>query len=143
MNDDTVIDLLRAKPGPDLLSVALDSTVTYAVCLMNHHGVGGVLVMEGKRLAGIFTERDVLRRVIEPGLDPGITRIGEVCSGEPITIDADEPAARAVDAMVEGGFRHLPVVEKGSVRGLLSMRDLTSWLIRRLQGNGGAAQRPL
>ena len=143
MYDDTVSDLLAAKPDPHVATVAPDATVTYAVCLMNHHDVGAVLVMDGERLAGIFTERDVLRRVIEPGLDPSITRVYEVYSDKPSTIGGSEPAERALDVMVDGGFRHVPVVEHGRVEGVLSMREVTGWLIRRLQADDDEARAPV
>ena len=143
MYDDTVSELLAAKPSPHVLTVAPDATVTYAVCLMNHHDVGAVLVMDGERLAGIFTERDVLRRVIEPGLDPGITRVHEVYSDKPQTIGGAELAERAVDVMVDGGFRHLPVVDGGRVQGILSMREVTGWIIRRLQADDDEARAPV
>ncbi len=142
MYDDTVSDLLAAKPDPRVMAVAPDATVTYAVCLMNHRDVGAVLVMDGERLAGIFTERDVLRRVIEPGLDPSITRVHEVYTDKPSTIGGSEPAERALDVMVDGGFRHVPVVERGRVLGILSMREVTGWLIRRLQADDDEARSP-
>ena len=132
MFDATVSDLLRLKPEPHIVAVSPAATVTYAVCLMNHHSVGAVLVMDGTVLRGVFTERDVLRRVIEPGLDPGITLIDEVFSADPRTIGPSELAERAVDLMVDGGFRHLPIVAGDDVQGMLSMRDLNSWLIRKL-----------
>jgi CBS domain-containing protein len=89
--------------------------------------------MDGGKLAGIFTERDVLRRVIEPGLDPRITRVSEVHTAQPRTIAAEESAAHALDVMVEGNFRHLPVVGDGAVLGTLSMRDLMEWLVQNPQ----------
>ena len=139
MFNDTVSQLLQWKTPSALVSVAPDATVTYAVCLMNHNDVGAVLVMQNGQLAGILTERDVLRRVIEPGLDPRITRVDEVYTVQPQTIGTDERAARAVDIMVEGNFRHLPVTVGGSVQGTLSMRDLTRWLIWKLDARGTAA----
>ena len=129
MIDDTVSQLMQSKRVPRTPSVEPDATVTYAVCLMNHNDVGAVLVMRSGQLAGILTERDVLRRVIEPGLDPRITQVDEVYTPKPRTIAADESVARAVDVMIEGNFRHLPVLTNGTVQGTLSMRDLTQWLI--------------
>ena len=132
MLDDTVSKVLQGKPGPKIVAVAPDASVTYAVCLMNHHGIGAVLVMQDGQLTGILSERDVLRRVIEPGLDPRITRVSEVQTTQPRTISADERATRALDVMVEGHFRHLPVIADGSVNGALSMSDLTHWLLGNL-----------
>jgi len=128
MIDDTVLQLLRPKTAPHVASVAPDATVTYAVCLMNHNDIGAVLVMRDGKLDGILTERDVLRRVIEPGLDLRITLVWEVYTQKPRTIAADESVARAVDIMIEGHFRHLPVTSGSTVHGTLSMRDLTQWL---------------
>ena len=143
MLNDSVSKVLQSKTGPRIVAVAPDASVTYAVCLMNHHGIGAVLVMKDEKLTGIFSERDVLRRVIEPGLDPGITRVGEVQTTKPQTIGPNERAARALDIMVEGHFRHLPVVDGGSVKGAVSMSDLIRWLLGNLashdQGTPAAA----
>jgi CBS domain-containing protein len=138
MLDDTISHLLSCKTGAEVVSVAPDASVTYAVCLMNYHDIGAVLVMREGRLTGILTEGDVLRRVIEPGLDPRVTRVSEVYTARPRTIAADEHAKRAVDIMVEGKFRHLPVTDAGNVRGTLSMRDLMQWLISNLRRESGA-----
>lgn len=138
MFDETIADLLHLKPDPHVVAVSPDATVTYAVCLMNHHGVGAVLVMNESHLVGVFTERDVLRRVIEPGLDPRLTRVDEVFTAQPVTIGPDEPVDRAVDIMTAGNFRHLPIVAGEKVRGMLSMRDLNQWLIRKLLPAAGA-----
>lgn len=142
MLDDTVSKVLQLKPGPQIVAVAPDASVTYAVCLMNHHGIGAVLVMQDGRLTGILSERDVLRRVIEPGLDPRITRVSEVYTAEPRTISVDEPAVRALDLMVEGHFRHLPVIAGSSVNGALSMSDLTRWLLGNLAAPDARAPPP-
>lgn len=137
MPESTVSDLLRSKTQADVVTVTADASVTFAVCLMNYHAIGAVLVMDGDRLEGIFTERDVLRRVIEPGLDPRSTLVGEVLTPDPRTIGAQERALRAVAIMIDGNFRHLPVVEDGKVRGTLSMRDVTEWLLRRREAAPG------
>ena len=128
MIDDTVFHVLQSKKASGVASVEPDASVTYAVCLMNHNDVGAVLVMRKGKLAGILTERDVLRRVIEPGLDPRITQVDEVHTPKPRTIAADESVARAIDIMIEGKFRHLPVMKEGGVQGTVSMRDLMQWL---------------
>ena len=132
MDMDTVSDLLRQKPDPQLHAVSPDTTVAYAVCLMNYHGVGAVLVMKEDRLEGIFTERDVLQRVVEPNRDPGATAVHEVMTPKPRTIKAGDRVARVLDIMARGKFRHLPVMTGTGVVGVLSMRDLNAWLIRKL-----------
>ena len=106
----------------DLLTVAADARLTDAVRSMDDRRVGAVLVLEGERLVGVFTERDVLRAVAH-GLTPEAT-VGEWMTHGPETIEPDETAEHAAVLMIHGGFRHLPVVEAGKVVGILSIRDL-------------------
>ena len=89
---------------------------------MNDRRVGAVLVLDGERLVGVFTERDVLRAVAH-GLTPEAT-VGDWMTRGPETIEPDETAEHAAVLMIHGGFRHLPVVDAGKVVGILSIRDL-------------------
>jgi CBS domain-containing protein len=98
-------------------------TVAQAARLMKEKRVGALLVMEEGRLAGIFTERDALFRVIAEGRDPGATQLADVMSANPRTITPDRPFGHALHMMHEGGFRHVPVVEGGRPIGVVSARD--------------------
>ena len=106
----------------DLLTVAGDTRLTDAVRSMDDRRVGAALVLDGERLVGVFTERDVLRAVAH-GLTPEAT-VGEWMTRGPETIEPDETAEHAAVLMIHGGFRHLPVVDAGKVVGILSIRDL-------------------
>ena len=97
--------------------------VSHAARLMARERVGAVMVMHGERLVGIFTERDALIRVIAEDRDPSHTRLATVMTRDPKTIAPDKPFAHALIAMHEHGFRHMPVVEKGRVVGMVSLRD--------------------
>ncbi len=99
------------------------TTVLDAALLMKRSGKGALLVVDGSKLVGIFTERDALFRVIASSLDPRTTRLGDVMTPQPQTIHPDEPFVRALRVMHEGGFRHLPVVEHGRPLGIVSARD--------------------
>ena len=90
---------------------------------MKHKRVGSILVLENSRLAGIFTERDALFRVIAEGRSPETTRLGEVMTHNPRTIAPDRPFGHALHLMYEGEFRHVPVVENGRPLGVVSARD--------------------
>ena len=103
--------------------VTRDATVVEAARLMKERNVGSVLVVEGQRLAGIFTERDALFRVLAAARDPATTTIGEAMTPQPQTMHPDEPFVRALRVMHEGKFRHLPVVEYGRPIGIVSVRD--------------------
>jgi len=106
----------------DLLSVGADDLIADAARRMVDRGVGAVLVMDGERLAGILTERDVLRAVAEGRVDDA--RVGERMTRHPETVEASESTGHAASLMIHGGFRHLPVTEGGAVVGIVSIRDL-------------------
>lgn len=98
-------------------------SVTKAARLMAEKHVGALAVVQGKRLVGIFTERDALFRVIAEGRDAVATRIGDVMTRDPKTIGPDESFGVALLTMHDNGFRHLPVVEDGVPIGIVSTRS--------------------
>jgi len=100
-----------------------DITVAAAAQLMKHHGIGAILIVDNERLARIFTERDALFRVIAEGRDPKATRVAEVMTSNPRTIDPERPFGHALHLMYEGGFRHVPVVKDARPVGMVSARD--------------------
>ena len=106
-----------------LVSVDPGMTVRAAAQLMAKEKIGALPVVKDGRLAGIFTERDALVRVLARGLDPDATSVAEVMTADPVTIDARRPLKHALQMMVDGNFRHVPVVEGGSVVGMVSARD--------------------
>ncbi len=105
------------------VTTSSDITVAAAARLMKQNRIGALLVVDGGRLAGIFTERDALFRVVAEGRDPSATRISEVMTRNPRTIEADRPFGHALHLMYEGGFRHVPVVEDTRPIGMVSARD--------------------
>jgi CBS domain-containing protein len=105
-----------------VVSAPPEATVEAAARLMAETRVGAVLVVEGRRLVGIFTERDVTFRVVAAGRDPRATRLAEVMTKEPRTISPEETFGYAMLLMHENGFRHMPVVENGEPVGVVSAR---------------------
>jgi CBS domain-containing protein len=106
----------------DLLSVAPSEPITEVAQRMVERNIGAVLVLDGGRLVGIMTERDLLRAVAR-GLH-GEAVVAEYMTKDPETIDPEDATQHAAVLMIHGGFRHLPVVEGGDVVGILSIRDL-------------------
>ena len=106
-----------------VIAAPADTIVIAAARLMRDHNVGAVMVVEDGKLAGVFTERDALFRVIAEGRDVDTTALGEVMTRNPQTITPDKPFADALHLMYEGGFRHVPVVEDGRPVGMISARD--------------------
>jgi len=120
MNKRKVKDLITRSGVVTLAPTAL---VREACQLMSAQGVGACLVMEGERIAGMFTERDAMKRVVAEGVDPDTTPLAEVMTRDVVTL---EPGIWAVDAlrvMIQVGIRHLPVVEQDVVIGMISLRD--------------------
>ena len=119
-----VSDVLADK-GTGVFLVSPAATVREAVRVMNAHGVGALVVMERGKLAGIFSERDVLKRVVDPGRDPETALVREVMTPEVITVDPQMPLADAMSLMTRRRIRHLPVVDRhGELAGLVSIGDL-------------------
>jgi CBS domain-containing protein len=87
------------------------TSVADAIALMKQHGMGCVLVEKDRRLAGIFTERDVLFRVVGSGLDPAETPVSTVMTPDPETLTMDDKLAWVLNLMAVGGFRHVPIVD--------------------------------
>lgn len=100
-----------------------ESTVGEAATLMGEHRVGSVLILDGRRLAGILTERDVVR-ALSSAHDAPQRPVIEWMSKDPATVSPDADARAALETMLSGGFRHLPVTDGEAVVGMLSMRDV-------------------
>ena len=105
----------------DVLCVDARTSLVDAADRMHGRRVGAVVVLEGKRLVGILTERDVLRAVAT-GQVAG--SVGDAMTASPDTIEADESSGQAAALMIHGGFRHLPVVDGDDLVGMVSIRDL-------------------
>jgi len=109
--------------GQKLLKAPPETLVSDAARLMATKKVGAIIVVEGECLVGIFTERDVVFRVVARGLDAQATRIADVMTREPHTVEPDKPFGYALLIMQENGFRHLPVIEDGRPIGIVSSRS--------------------
>jgi CBS domain-containing protein len=114
----------RRRLGPALVAAGPDETAREAARRMAETCRGNLLVVEDGRVLGLFTERDLLERVVAAGRDPARTRLHEVMTAEPATIEADAPVREAILRMDEDGLRHLVVVERERVLGVLSSRDI-------------------
>jgi CBS domain-containing protein len=98
-------------------------TVSEAARLMKERRVGAIMVVQEGKLAGIFTERDALIRVLAEGRDVQATQLADVMTSNPRTIHPDKSFAEALQMMYGGSFRHVPVVEDGRPVGMVSARD--------------------
>ena len=110
----------------ELVVVAPEATVIQAAGAMYARRTGSALVMEGDRLAGIFTERDIMRALSGTSDAGRSSLVRDRMTAHPQVIDPSATVGEALDRMLSGGFRHLPVVEGGRVVGMVSMRDLAA-----------------
>lgn len=106
------------------LFVQMDTTAAEAIAVMREARHGCVLVQDQTRLMGIFTERDVLTRVLRAGKDPNTVSMAEVMTPRPITLSPSDPPAHAVHLSATRGLRHLPVADNDQVVGFISVRHL-------------------
>ena len=111
-----------------------DMTVAQAAAYMAERRVGAVSVVENERLAGLFSERDLLKRVVAAGRDPRATRVSEVMSSPVLTADAEEPPGACLERMKKANIRHLAVLSQGRLMGLVTLRDLLLADITEKQG---------
>ncbi|EKV26902.1 putative signal-transduction protein [Caenispirillum salinarum AK4] len=120
-----------AKIVPDIIPreqtlsiVAPETTVRTAAELMRDRNIAAVMIVRDERLIGIMTERDIAARAVARGVDPQTTRVEEIMTADPDTLEADDPAMTALKMMREHNYRHLPVVKDGRPVGMVSIRDL-------------------
>lgn len=125
--DRPIRQVATMKPA---VCVAPGASVRAAIELMNRSGVGCVLVAEKSRLLGIFTERDVMTRVVAPNIDIDKTGVEMVMSRDPESLSPDDRVSYALNKMSMGGFRRIPLVdEAGGLAGVITMRNVVDYLV--------------
>lgn len=125
----TVSELLRAKPVRSIVKVRPDQSVLEAIKVLAAEDVGAAVVMNGDRLAGIFSERDYTRKIILRGRSSDSTRVEEVMTSSVITVTHRTNLRECMSIMTEHAIRHLPVVDEGRVVGMVSIRDIVGDII--------------
>ena len=129
---DRMRNVLETK-GHHVETTAPAATVLEAIQQMNAKRIGALVVVEDGLTIGIFTERDVLMRVVARGCDPSRTCVGEVMTTKLVTVTPETRIEEAMRIVTDHRCRHLPVIDGGELRGLISAGDLTSWLVREQQ----------
>ena len=124
----TLKQLLDSK-NKELASILPDQTVLYALHLMAEKDVGALLVLEGKRLAGVFSERDYARKVVLQGRSSSDTAVQQIMSSPVVCVGPMESVSECMGIMTDRHIRHLPVVDDGQVVGIVSIGDLVKEVI--------------
>jgi CBS domain-containing protein len=117
----TLRDLVKDRK---VYSIEAGRTVLEAARFMMEHNIGALPVLRNGELAGIFSERDIMNRVVAVGRTPGLTAVSEVMTANPRAVHVDESIEECLFIMHEFGFRHLPIVEGRELKGLISLRDV-------------------
>ncbi len=116
-----VSNLLRNQV---LISCELQQTVLEVARLMVQHNIGAVPVLKDRQLEGIFSERDLMSRVVANGKDPAHTLVREVMTRDPLTVEPGDSVETCMTLMRRHGFRHLPVCQGRELKGVVSLRDI-------------------
>lgn len=117
----TIRELLRER---EVYTVQFNNTVREVAAFMAERNIGAVPVLRESELVGVFSERDVVRRVLLENRDWNTTQVSEVMSEEPLTVVPDDDVEHCMLLMKQHNFRHLPVCENGNLTGFISMREL-------------------
>lgn len=124
----THIAAILDRKGRNVFSVPSTVTVFDAVAEMNRHRVGSVMIIDAGKLVGIFTERDVLRRVVGEGVDPKRTPVADLMTADVITITPETTMEETMEIFTQKRCRHLPVIDQGRLVGAISIGDITRWV---------------
>jgi CBS domain-containing protein len=116
-----IYDLVKDRR---VYSIEADSTVLEGARFMMEHNIGALPVLRNGELAGIFSERDIMNRVVALGRMPGTTKISEVMTANPKAVNVQETVENCMFLMREFGFRHVPIVDGKELKGLVSLRDI-------------------
>ena len=117
---------LLAKKGHDVFSVSPDTTVLDALKLMAEKEIGALVVLEGEKLVGIMSERDYARKVILKGKASKDTAVRDIMTSKVIHVSPDAKVEKCLGLMTKNRFRHLPVMEKDRLVGIISIEDVRS-----------------
>ncbi|TVP77253.1 MAG: CBS domain-containing protein [Puniceicoccaceae bacterium] len=124
------VSILLNEKSKSVFCIAAESTVAVAVAEMNRHRIGSIMVMSGDTTCGIFTERDVLTRIVSTGRDAQSTLVREVMTKDFQSIRAETSVEDAMQLMTDRRVRHLPVLDAGKLVGMISIGDVTRWLLK-------------
>lgn len=133
MSDSKAMDTIKYFMEDDIVSVDTNATVHDTVQLMNEKRIGAVLVSEGDDYKGIFTETDLLRKVIAPGTSPADVKVHTVMSSPLQMIDCESTMVAAFIIMQQKNIRHLAVTQKKKVIGILSIKDIANYYVNKFR----------
>jgi CBS domain-containing protein len=130
MSMQTTLDKVLRDKGDKVFTIQPGATVLEAVREMNQKRIGSLLVTDQDRVVGVFSERDVLCRIVDRERDPAATTVADVMTRELVVVKPSMTVEEAMSVCTEKRCRHLPVMENDRLEGVVSIGDLTRWLVR-------------
>ena len=123
------IDAILNQKSREIFTIPPDATVFEAIEMMDNKNVGALLVMDGKKLVGMFSERDYTRKIVLRGKRSRETKVAEIMSTNLTVTHSREPVEKCLRLMTDKRIRHLPVLDGDKVVGVISIGDLVKWVI--------------
>jgi CBS domain-containing protein len=127
---------MRDIMSPAPVCMAAGESMSAAARAMKEHGTGTVLVLSDGRLSGLVTDRDIMIRVLAENYDPLTTRVGDICSGDLVTLGPDDEVEQAIQLARERAVRRIPVLADGAAVGMVYVGDLAPECEERSTGSG-------
>src|SRR5215510_4228821 len=139
MNVKSILAAKKRNLGGDIVSIEPTADLAAAAKLLSAHRIGAVVIHgAGERLAGILSERDIVRALSDHGADALALPVGQVMTREVATCGEDDTVASIMERMTEGKFRHMPVIANGRLTGLISIGDVVKQRVEEIEGESEA-----
>jgi CBS domain-containing protein len=139
MNVKAILAAKQRNLGGDIISIEPTADLAAAAKLLSAHRIGAVVIRgAGERLAGILSERDIVRALSDHGADALALPVGQVMTREVATCDEDDTVASIMERMTAGKFRHMPVIANGRLTGLISIGDVVKQRVEEIEGESEA-----
>ncbi|MCS5712064.1 CBS domain-containing protein [Candidatus Berkiella aquae] len=129
----TPLSILLKEKSSKVQTITANDTCYDCAALLSQLGIGALLVMEGDKVQGIISERDLINKLVSKKLEPTQVTVSEVMTHNVLTVPSDTTVQKAMEIITEKRFRHLPVVDNGKLVGIISIGDITRWIMLQQQ----------
>lgn len=129
----TPLSILLKEKSNKIQTLTANDSCYHCAELLSQFGIGALLVMEGESLQGIISERDLINKLVNKKLDPDSVKVSELMTRSVLTVSPDTTVQQAMEIMTEKRIRHLPVLDNGKLVGIISIGDITRWVMLQQQ----------
>lgn len=129
----TPLSMLLKEKSNKIQTLTGEHTCYECAALLAQFGIGALLVMDGEKVQGIISERDLINKLVSKKLDANTVKVSDVMTKNVLTVTSDTTVQKAMEIITEKRFRHLPVVDNGKLVGIISIGDVTRWVMLQQQ----------